>query len=130
MPIITTSAPTTFSPTSAPTTFSPTSAPTTSAPPSPPGTGGLSPNGMINVNVCITGNTAQVTLEGLTTQSTAWNGSSFAAVVFPAFNTANNAYPTYTVTGQTVGSNLQVTVDNGANQSVFNLPSGGSGVCT
>jgi hypothetical protein len=84
---------------------------------------------MVNVNVCIAGNTADVTLEGLASQSATWNGSSFSAVVFPAFNTANNAYPTYTVSGQIVGGDLQVTVANGSNQSVFTLPSGGSGGC-
>ncbi|MBL4672671.1 MAG: hypothetical protein JKX81_10470 [Arenicella sp.] len=84
---------------------------------------------MINVNVCITGNIAQVTLEGLATQSASWNGTSFPAVVFAAFNTASNSYPAYTVSGQTVGSNLQVTVASGSFQSMFNLASGGPG-CT
>lgn len=84
---------------------------------------------MVNVNVCIAGSIAEVTLEGLAAQSAAWNGSSFSAVVFSAFNTANNAYPAYTVSGQIVGGDLQVTVANGSNQSVFSLPSGGSGGC-
>ena len=125
----TTPAPTFAFTTPAP-TFALTTAPPVAAPTPPaPAPAGQSLAGLLSIQTCISGSNVTVTLENFVSMVVPWSGTSFGPVAFAAFNTVNNIYPAYTVSGQLNGSMLDVTVTGNGQTEIIPIANIGDGAC-